>query len=143
MLVEGDLGSVSTAGMRARWLGTNKGGRVFLQPPPSLLLVSHRSCSCFGQDVLCPGGLGLPLYTLEQQKKTNKAEVHVSTAVEKYCIKAGNIQCALQMKRFFICVVKEEKYRQAQLITQESSCGYQRSSALIPSDNSKLNQHLS
>lgn len=72
----------------------------------------------------------------------NKAEVHGSTAVEKCCIKAGNVQCALQMKRFFICVVKEEKYLQAWLITQESSCGYQGSSALIPSDNSKLNQLL-
>lgn len=43
----------------------------------------------------------------------NKAVVHGSTAVEKCCIKAGNVQCALQMKRFFICVVKEEKYLQA------------------------------
>lgn len=82
------------------------------------------------------------LFALNSKKK-KKAEVQVSTAVEKCCIKAGNIQHALQMKRFFICVVKEEKYRQAQLITQESSCGYQGSSALIPSDNSKLNQHLS
>lgn len=73
---------------------------------------------------------------------TMGAEVPADTAVEKCCIKAGNIQCALQMKRFFICVLKEEKYRQAQLITQESSCGYQGSSALIPSDNSKLKQLL-
>lgn len=36
-------------------------------------------------------------------------EVCGAPAVEKCCIKAANIQRALQMKRFFICVLKEEK----------------------------------